>query len=273
MLVQDKSESLPVVLKHMDNRSCAANHSPAHLNWPAHVRASRNFWKATSSTTPGAPYTRRSGFVLTCADGSALLLSEREAHYVREAHILSSAARRGKATASLSHIAFLRPALPATTASAPQPSGMARLLPLLSSGSADHGPARPLWSVGAAVNGENAPQQQAQAVVAAQLFAGDAVFQQMHHSTRTQDAERLKLVEQCLIAATGRSVDATTLRARVMQLLSHRGRDMHFTDSDLDDIVQRVATKQRTAAMAASAGVRKQGAATGETHHVSVRTY
>ena len=92
-------------------------------------------------------------------------------------------------------------------------------------------------------------------MVAAQLLSGDANFRNLHESSQAQDALRLQLVRRCLLPDGGAGgiaqsrADVRRLRARLVQLLEHRGRGMHYEGSDLEDIVRDLEESVRAAAI------------------------
>ena len=240
--VQDDGEleTLKGLLSSMDPEDLPPEDSPSLFRWPENLRATVNFCETTSSATAGAPHTRRPGFLLTYSDGSTMLVSEREAHFILQAFILSPSATRSQAAASLSHISFLRPVLPVAP-------------PVVHPAQAE----RPVWSVGATSGSRTAEALvlQAHAVVAAQLLAGDAVFRNLHESSQAQDNLRVQHVRLCLLPDGGAGEvaqsreDVRRLQTRLKQLLQHRGRGMHFEGSDLEDIVRDLEESVRAAAI------------------------
>ena len=171
------------------------------LSWPSDAYATQNFCDAVPSPTLWSPdFVRRPGFLVLCADGSTLLLSEREAHGLLCARHEACASGAAQCM-TIVHLALVRAA------------------------------AAPLRS---------APRVATNGVVAAQLFAGESLFQDAGPGAAGEicerDTARMARLKSVLLdgAANGDAIGARAAAAK--QLLAHRGREKHFPDSCVDTV-------------------------------------
>jgi hypothetical protein len=204
------------------------DHSPSQLCWPSSIRASNNFTYTTTNTTALADYMRRPAFLLRCLDGTILLISEREAHFIFEAIYTTdqgSAQRlRHRSLTSVAHLSFARTALPVLL----------------------EAPKEPVMSAGAPFCGchTTAQANAACSVVAAQVFAGETLYRRLQGpalQTDDQDDRRFTLLKGIVGSRAGGDSevevqDVDWRKTAVLEMLTHRGRAKHFADSCLDDV-------------------------------------
>jgi hypothetical protein len=202
-------------------------HSPSQLCWPSSIRASNNFTYTTTYTTALADYMRRPAFLLRCLDGTILLISEREAHFILEAMYTTDHGSDQQllysSRTSVAHLSFARSVLPVLSKS----------------------PEEPVMSAGAPFCSCHTSAQATAAcsVVAAQVFAGETLYRRLQWQapeTGPQDDERLRLLKGIVSGAGSNGEDEEEFcdwcKSAVLELLTHRGRSRHFQDSCLDDV-------------------------------------
>ena len=196
----------------------------ATLPWPTAALVTANFCNAvTVSGLRGsnADYIRMPSFLLICLDGSALLLSEREAHFVLAAMhdarraVAAAPAQAPAMRTAVVHLAFARAALPRMSGDAQFVLGAGATLACMSSAHA----------LSASL-----------CVVGAQLFAGDTAYQRVPGSLLARDEKRMKMLRHLLLGGAF-GVHGIGVRAgAVQELLACRKRGKHYLDSCLDDV-------------------------------------
>ena len=228
------------VVRHMD--AAMTMHSTAKLSWPTTLFTSHNFLHATPNPKP--PFIRQPAFALVCLDGSVVLLSEREAHFLlTEQQRLDSGGAAAQPRGFVAHLSFLRSALPLSSAECAAGQKRAREEredgEVVSDDDAVEDTAPQQLAVHRRVRALSADAQlrAARNVVAAQVFGGESAFQRYGGSFRAQDRARMQLLRSVLLGErSGTAEHVGGCRGAVLELLAQRGREEHFADSCLDEV-------------------------------------
>ena len=212
----------------------------ATLQWSTEAHVTANFCNSLLAspvdtdaslvdTDASADHVRFPGFLLFCLDGSTLLLSEREAHFVLTA--MHDACRAEGATAmntaprtAVVQLSFARAALPRATSEqhvALDAGGILRE-----------------WTEAQALSASLC-------VVSAQLFAGETAYQRLPGSRATQDEKRMELLRHVLLDGVHGVEGVRVRQSAVQQLLVCRKRSKHYLDSDLDEVLRADAARAR----------------------------
>ena len=205
----------------------------ATLQWSTEAHVTANFCNlllaSLIDTDASADHVRFPGFLLFCLDGSTLLLSEREAHFVltamHDAHRADgTAATKTMPRTAVVHLSFARAALPC--AASAQHAAL------------DTGGSLMEWTEAQALSASLC-------VVSAQLFAGETAYQRLPGSRATQDEERMELLRHVLLDGAHGVEGVRVRQSAVQQLLVCRKRSKHYLDSDLDDVLRAGAARAR----------------------------
>ena len=239
-----------------------SNVSPSSLRWPTQLFATGNFWHSVQGTlcsthdSVAAHFMRRSAFLLMCIDGSALMLSEREAHFIAQAfHDAKRASDLHAGSTALVHTSFASVALPHVATSDQKPRRCACIA----------GAAQCLHHICCApvpVASSMPPAAQlgtaASCAAAARLFNGACSFMQLpgcevvvadDSAVEAQDTQRRTLITAVVLGGAA-DVHAVSKRTgAACELLAMRGRRAHYHGSDLASVCEQGQNEARACAV------------------------
>jgi hypothetical protein len=208
--------------------------------WPSELGVTANFWQATTSPEADAQHWRNANNTLCFSDGSALLISEREAEHLLATMRAASQQQCTSMTAVLANLAFLKQAdltRSQMTISESVPLAIGGTLPLISQHKVPvaamlaFGGATQFWD--GATDGPLAPEADARRDALTSLLQSE---ESTHH-----DADQHRAVN-----ARERQQSAAAVAQAAQDLIAWRCRKTHWAGSQLQAVCRKLTATARS---------------------------